>query len=145
MAISYTIRSVGDTMFVEASGSDRDLEDVENYGLAIIENAVRLNCRSILCDESRLEYRLGTFDTFESARFISERAPNVGMVAIVCDPRFTGDAKFWETVAVNRGLKARAFDDAQKALAWLTSHTEMGRAACIDENPPAAPGLQPPR
>jgi hypothetical protein len=119
MAVSYAISQSGDRMFVETCGSDEDMESLRSYGLAIIENALLLNCASILCDETRLEYRLGTYDTFESARFISERAPNVAKVAIVIDPRFLDVAEFRETVAVNRGLKLRVFSEREKALAWL--------------------------
>jgi hypothetical protein len=104
---------------VKAVGRDDCLKDVTDYGLAIIEAAVAHACARILCDESELEYALGTLDTYASAKFIAEYAPKVARVAIVCGPQQVADADFWEAVAVNRGLCVRFFLDLGKAETWL--------------------------
>ena len=119
MAIKYEMTTASHVMTVVASGSDDDLDEVQKYGLAIIEKAKQSGCHKILCNELQLEYRLNTLDTFEAAAFISRHAPSVGRVAIACDPRFIKDAQFWETVAVNRGTVVRVFPDLAEATKWL--------------------------
>lgn len=122
MAIHYKFEVENDLLKVTATGSDDGLEDVKNYGIAIMEAAMETNCLKILCDETGLKYQLGTFDNFESARFISEHAPAVAKVAIVCNPEFIAEAEFWETVAVNRGLQVKFFKDIIHAKDWLLIH-----------------------
>lgn len=121
MAIRYTITTEGEMLTVEASGCDDNVEEVMAYGTAIVDAAVRAGCRRILTDERRLEYRLGTVETFECASFIARYAPHVARVAIVCSTEFLRIARFWETVAGNRGLTVRVFDDIAAARGWLES------------------------
>jgi hypothetical protein len=64
---------------------------------------------------------VGIGDTYEAAKTISEQAPHVAKVAIVCNPEQYKDASFWETVVVNRGLQARACRTIEDAKFWLTS------------------------
>ncbi len=119
MAIHYKFDVEKDLLKVTATGQDDSIEDVKAYGLAIMKSAMETNCRKILCNESDLHYQLDTFDNFESAKFISENAPGVAKVAIVCNPRFIADAAFWETVAVNRGLQVKFFKTLHDAKEWL--------------------------
>ena len=119
MAIRFSVSVKGDLLTVKAAGVDDSLEDVQGYGKAIVEACHAAGCVRVLCDETDLEYRLGTMDTFESAAFIAEHAPHVARVAIVCGPDQFADASFWETVAVNRGLSVRAFEDVAAAEDWL--------------------------
>jgi hypothetical protein len=103
----------------EAQGFDEDLEDVMQYGVAIINMCKAGKFTRILCNELDLEYRLGVFDTYKSAQFMAENIPYVGHAAIVCSAKFMADAAFWETVAVNRGLSVRVFKDMETARRWL--------------------------
>jgi hypothetical protein len=119
MAIQYTIECSGNLLRVKASGRDDNLEQVENYGKAVIEAAISYGVSKILCDESQLEYSLDTFDTFESAKFISELAPKISKTAIVCKASNLKDADFWETVAVNRGLSVKICRTIAEAEDWL--------------------------
>ena len=119
MAIAFNFVVENDLLRVTASGKDSDLEEVKQYGMAIIKAALDHGSVRVLCDESGLEYTLGTIDTFESARFISQYAPKIARIAIVCRAEDYDTAIFWETVAVNRGLIVRVFDRADKAEEWL--------------------------
>lgn len=121
MAISYNFSVENNILVVNTSGADENLEEVQQYGMAVIEKAVEQNCKNVLCLETNLEYRLGGFDIFKSAEYIAVSAPNVARVAIVCNPRYADDLAFWETVAVNRGLMARAFQNQADALKWINS------------------------
>ena len=97
----------------------KDLAQAQDYGLAIINAALEGSYTHVLCNEFDLEYRLRAIDTYEAAAFISANAPKVARIAIVCNPKFGADARFFEDVAVNRGLVLRFFLDADAASQWL--------------------------
>lgn len=120
MAIQYDAKMQNDVLIVTTSGFDESLEEVQQYGMDVIEVAMRHRATRVLCDERDLEYRLDTIMTFESAKFIAEKAPKVGRVAIVCAPECLPSGQFWETVAVNRGLKVTVTADFERALAWVS-------------------------
>ena len=119
MTIHYTFTSEDDLLLVKASGANEALDDVKQYGLAVIEAARIGHHTRVLCDETELVYGLNTIETFQSAEFMASQAPRLARVAILCDPKFTEDARFWETVAVNRGLTVRFFRDRDMARHWL--------------------------
>ncbi len=119
MTIAYNCQPIDGVLVVEASGSDDSLEEVQSYGLAVIDAAVRHGCTRVLCLENRLEYRIGTADIFEAASYIAEKAPHIARVAIVCRPADVRDARFWENVAVNRGLTVRMFLEPAEAERWV--------------------------
>lgn len=121
MAIDFTAIVESDTLVVRATGFDERLEQVLEYGLAVIRLSLQHGVTRVLCDERELSYRLHTNDIYASAAFIAEQAPHLHKVAIVFDPQSIEDALFWETVAVNRGLQVRMFKELDAARAWLGS------------------------
>ncbi|NTW68821.1 MAG: hypothetical protein HGB23_03095 [Chlorobiaceae bacterium] len=120
MAIHYTAEVQGEILCVTASGFDENLEDVLNYGMGIIGLCQQSGVTLVLCDETALEYQLGTLDTYEAGKFISEHVPAVARVAIVCNPKFFSDAEFFEDVVVNRGLTLHFSSNIETAKCWLT-------------------------
>ena len=54
MSIQYTMKMENDTSLVTASGRDENLDDVKQYGQAVITAALHNNCIKILCDETNL-------------------------------------------------------------------------------------------
>jgi hypothetical protein len=123
MGIQHNMSVEGRLLIVEAWGKDDSLEDVKQYGLAIIEAAVAAKCTRVLCDERRLQYDLDLMDNYDSATYIAELAPKVARIAIVCAPAFADSAEFWETVVINRGLQLRFFNDMDQARLWLGDGT----------------------
>ena len=119
MAIEHTIQVENDILIVTASGQDESLEQTTSYAMAVLEAAVASGCPHVLCDERQLVYTLSTLDTFKYGEFLAATVPHVAKVAIVCHPSMVGDAEFWETVVINRGLQARLFLDLDKARDWL--------------------------
>lgn len=119
MTIEYSIEVDDSLLRVKAWGQDDDLQGVLNYGQALLAAAVEHKCLKVLCDERALVYKIATLDIYESAKLMAELAPSQAQVAIVFNPEFSADAKFWETVAVNRGLKVSFFKDMDEAEAWL--------------------------
>jgi hypothetical protein len=119
MAIQYKMKVNGDRLKVTASGNDDNIEEVKRYSRAIIEACNKNQIKKALCDERELKYELSTIDTHALAEYISEYAKGVGRAAIVCNPKYLPDAKFWETVSANRGLIVKVFTSIEKAEAWL--------------------------
>lgn len=119
MAIHHTLTFEPDLLLVTASGFDESLADLETYGLAIIHACVEHGVTRVLCDETALEYRLDTVDTYRAAEFMSQHVPALAKAAIVCQPRGLEAACFWEDAAVNRGLHVRVFTDLAAARSWL--------------------------
>ena len=120
MVITFNTRMEDGILVIESSGFDESLKEVLDYGMAVYQTAIMNKCNRILCDETKLEYRLNTLETFKSAEFISESVPSLARVALVCKPENINDASFWETVAVNRGLQVRVFTDSEKARKWVS-------------------------
>ena len=119
VAIDYTMTVQDSILFVHAWGFDESLTEVEEYGKALVQACMANGVMRLLSDERDLEYRLGTFDTFEAAQFIAAYAPHIARAAVVPNAKHVVDAKFWETVAVNRGLSVRLFKDTDAARTWL--------------------------
>lgn len=122
MAITYNISQNDNYLLITASGKDDCLQDVINYGSAIIQHAIEHRITQILCDERQLQYALGFFDIFESARFLAENVPTLAKAAVVIGNNNMEDATFWETVAVNRGLHVKIFQEFETAEEWLLSN-----------------------
>lgn len=108
-------------LHVKTSGTDDSLEDVKRYGLAVIEAAIAACVTKVCCDERELAYEIGALETFECAKFLAETVPSLCRVVIVCHPRDAQDGRFFETVAVNRGLRICVTSDFEAALAWIKS------------------------
>ena len=77
MAITYNLEVEGDLLVVEAHGADDDLADVQRYGKAILDACIERGCTHVLTDETDLEYRLNTLDTFKSAKQLGGNGPGV--------------------------------------------------------------------
>lgn len=119
MAITFQACIEDDLLIITASGRDEHVQEVIDYGISVIDLAVKKSVKRVLCDERNLEYALNTFDTFRVAEAIAARAPRLVRVAIVCGAAFLQDGKFWETVSVNRGLLVRVDTDIVQATEWL--------------------------
>jgi hypothetical protein len=124
MSIHHTFTLEPDLLLVKATGFDETLADLEAYGRAIIQTCLERGVTRVLCDESALEYRLDTFDTYWAAEFMSQHVPALAKAAIVCQPRGLEAARFWEDTAVNRGLHVRVFTDLAAARGWLQGSSQ---------------------
>ena len=119
MTIEYSMNVDNDVLHAKAWGFDDDVNDVMHYGSALIRMAHEHSCTKALCDERELVYTIATIDIYDSAAFMAKHAPALARVAIVFHPDFLADAKFWENVAINRGLAVSFFKDMDKAKTWL--------------------------
>jgi hypothetical protein len=119
MGITYNSKVEKEVLYITASGKDENVKEVIEYGRSIIKLANESKVKRVICDERNLEYAIETLDIFESAQTMASEAPKVGRLAIVCNPKFLDEGKFWETVAFNRGLQVRMDTDFDRAKNWL--------------------------
>ncbi|NTW57249.1 MAG: hypothetical protein HGB20_09455 [Chlorobiaceae bacterium] len=121
MGIAFSTKIEEGILHVHASGYDESLEDVQRYAAGVLQQCVEGGVRFILCDETELEYRLGTFDLYELGKFFSSFVPRDIRVAIVCSPEVISDTVFFENVVVNRGHCLKLFRETDMAKRWLLS------------------------
>lgn len=119
MPISFDHKLEGELLKITTQGSDDSLEDVYRYGMAILGLAIEHQCKLVLCDERNLAYKLSTMDTYELAEIASREAKFVQKIAVICNEKYLQNARFYETVAQNRGLTIRVTSEEEDALNWL--------------------------
>jgi hypothetical protein len=76
----------------------------------------------ILIDVRQMRGKLDTLETFEIAGHRMPQRPGTRLItksAILDLPPNMDRIRFFETVAVNRGLNVRVFDDEAAAVEWL--------------------------
>ncbi len=119
MAIKYSTKIQDDVLVVTSKGFDENLEEVKQFNMKLLEKAMTSGCSKVISDERQLEYRISTIDTHELAEFVSQNVPFIARVAIVPDPQFMADAKFYEDTIVNRGLRVKIFEKIEDAFEWM--------------------------
>jgi len=119
MEINFVITNEDQYLKIISKGSCDNLVQLKEYVLALQEAAVSSGQLRLLVDETHLEYTLSTLNTYHSGCFLSQLSPKPQRIAILCKTSSLNNAKFWETVAVNRGVNVRVFDDRISAENWL--------------------------
>ena len=119
MSINYNIKDEDRFLRIISSGSCEDLSQLKEYVLAIHNAVMASKNTRVLVDETQLEYKLSTTDSFYSGRFVSNLNPKPKKIAVVCKLDGWDDAKFWETVAFNRGVMVQVFKDNDSAENWI--------------------------
>ena len=119
MSIQFTTTIKDDLLIVRTKGRDESPEEVEKYGASVIEICKKKGCNKILIDERELKYNISTVDIYYLAKYYAEIVPSLVKAALVYNPAFKDDAKFWEDAITNRGLIVRIFTDIEQARQWL--------------------------
>jgi hypothetical protein len=123
MAIKYEITVNGELLSAKAWGSHDDVEDVTEYGAALVAAGVEAECTKALLDERLLDHDLGEGDVYFLAERYSSSVPKLVRAAILFDQSHAGNIRFWETCAMNRGLSVRVFKSRASALSWLNGNS----------------------
>ena len=90
----------------------------------VTEACNKLKIFKVLIDVRKMRGRLDTLETFDVAGHRIPQRPETRLItksAIVDLPPNMDRIRFFETVAVNRGLNVRVFDDEAAAVGWLLS------------------------
>ena len=119
MAISFRVIAEDGFLGIVSAGLCEDLCQLKAYVLAVHKAAMSSGQTRLLVDETDVAYRLGTVDDYHSGCFVSRLSPRPHKIAVLCRPEGWSNAKFWETVAVNRGVSVRVFREQSIAEAWI--------------------------
>ena len=118
MAITFPSEFAGTILKIRARGSDGSLEEVTAYINRVEKIARETGCSKIFCDEREVVYGLNVIDTYDLAAFLAGKTDHEAMIGIVHHEAGSSEAKFYETTAVNRGIRVKMFLDPDEALAW---------------------------
>ena len=96
-------------------------QDTAHYLEELLRDCAARRCRRVLIEERLEGPPVSTIDVFELAAEMSDRARGVFDAIAYIDVNADSDlnARFAETVVVNRGLPARAFASVSDAEQWL--------------------------
>jgi hypothetical protein len=103
--------------------SDVSREDVQESNIAFISLMNEKAAKKILTDfTDALSLASTTLDIFslpEIYKTIGYENPFTEAIVAPKDSKIRKDVEFYETVCVNRGINAKAFEDRGQALEWL--------------------------
>lgn len=126
---SISVSYDGEAGLIEAAiRGNIDLSTVETLRARVLELVSQHNCFRILVDIRNVaSSSISTVDIFhqpqqtgEALREMEISLPEMRRAIVVSDR--SDDARFFETVAVNRGHRVRLFRDIGEAIDWLTAH-----------------------
>lgn len=121
MAYHLSIGKKGHVLWVKATGT-RSLQTVLAMSQDIWTACVESGLRKVLVDVLALKGRLSTIDSYDipAKHFTKIRDTNIITRCAILDLKeFEHSYRFFENVAVNRGLNLRIFSDIDEAIAWL--------------------------
>ena len=123
MGYDLKIKVDGDILRVIATGT-RSFETVLAISQDVLAICVEKKLKKVLVDVLALEGRLRTIDAYEISGKHFPKMPYRGVIAkcaVVDLKEFEKTYRFFENVAVNRGLLFRIFSDTDQAIAWLNN------------------------
>lgn len=120
-------------------GGDFSLSEANDCITNMFKAIATHNIFNALVDCRGLQGELTTFERFEHAEFAAEALKGIlktgkahrVRLAYVGKPPLFDTEKFGETVAVNRGLNVKSFENVEEALSWLKINP--GKAAGLFE------------
>jgi hypothetical protein len=126
MSMTLELRIEGDILKVGAMGKF-SLAEARRTFLEMLEALARHEVRKVLFDGRQITGEPQTMERFYFATFAADSVINFAARGISPATRFAYvleepvlDARrFGETVAVNRGMLVRAFDNLDDAIEWL--------------------------
>jgi hypothetical protein len=126
MGVSIGIDVERGLLTVTYSG-DFSLAEAEGTFLDLLDTLVEHNLRKVLIDGRQLignpelleRFYYGTFVAAAVNRTVNRTRCAVPAFAYVLEKQMLDPTRFGETVAVNRGMRVKAFDSLQQARWWL--------------------------
>ena len=120
MAYVISTENRGDYLSVSASGF-QSYEDNLALASACMEECKKIGVKLLFVDITGLTGQPGPMADYQLVKLIDEWASNkhVSKAALYESASELDAGKFFETVAVNRGINIKVFDDKTEALGWL--------------------------
>ncbi len=128
MPMILGLTAVSDYVYVTATG-EFSLDDAQRSFLEMLESVAVAKPTKVLFDGRMLigepetieRFYYGEFAARSVASFASRGVSPATRFAYVLEEPMLDPDRFGETVAVNRGMIVRAFDNLEAALAWLAA------------------------
>lgn len=126
MELTLSIRTDGELLYATYSG-EFSLAEAERTFLEILEALERHEVRKVVVDGRAITGELSDLERFFYGAFVAEEVNKLcnrarchsPQFAYVLTPPVLDPRRFGETVAVNRGMFVKAFDNLNDALEWL--------------------------
>jgi hypothetical protein len=128
--MSMIIESRAESGFLHvAAMGEFSLEEAKRTFLEMLEAAARHNARKVLFDGRKLtgepktmeRFYFGEFAAQSIVRFADRGLPYGAQFAYVLQEPVLDPQRFGETVARNRGMLVKCFDNLEEALEWFGS------------------------
>lgn len=104
---------------VRVGGTISDRDDVRSFFEPARPLLEKRGGKRVLFDMREAEIAAGTLETFDTAAQPESWGWDKSYMAAVVYSEITENARFLETVGVNRGIMIKVFDDVDEATAWL--------------------------
>ncbi len=120
MPLEYSSEVIGDIYKVNVQGHCENLEEFALYTENVLRMVEEAGRNKIIIDITKVETRFGILDNYESGMIVADTAPPKLFIAVIDLEENLQDAKFWENVTVNRGVKTKVYSSVDEAKAWLS-------------------------
>jgi hypothetical protein len=118
--MSYTLRQFEEEKYIELYYyGEFTISELENSKIDGNEVLSRNGWHRVLVDVTTAHAYPATVDYFDFASGLTQDAPGNIRLALVVKEERKEIGKFFENVAVNRGLDVRCFTDRDEGLKWL--------------------------
>ena len=125
MEVPYSLEFHGTyVQIIHPPGFVASLDSVENMWTHFAALCDRYNCRQLLVEAPGIKSQLETMTAFDAGRNLA--AINPGITVAFCLDNYEVDeaAKFFKTVAQNRGVKVEYFVNINDARDWLGANAD---------------------
>lgn len=125
MAISLKFRATKSILHVEASGFDESVDDLYGYVDCVYEKALEENLPNVICDETKLQYKIGLLDILKAAKYFSKKIPYKAKLALIINKEQTEHAKIWNSFVSIFFPDIRLFYRIANAEKWILNISEF--------------------
>lgn len=125
MELSTELDKERKIFIVRVTGQYRRPDDGFEAQHLVIKSFAEHGYRRVLLDLTQAEVIAGTLSTFQTANpepDVAKELRKFSFAALYSE--VSEHERFFETVAVNRGLRVRVFEKLEKAVEWLEKEAE---------------------
>ena len=121
MGITYTIEERNCYLLVKTTGTTKSPEDMVKYIAALVADCVKQGGDKVLLDHRELVYDRKAVGSYDVALGAMDHLnfEHAMQVALLSRPERMEFAHAYEYMGLGRGLKLKAFDREEMAMAWL--------------------------
>ncbi|MFZ5996822.1 MAG: hypothetical protein ACOYW7_04970 [Nitrospirota bacterium] len=96
-----------------------DMDEARACRDKLHEVLLAYSCTRVLVDTTKVTAKLSIVEEYELTKELRYELPSSVSIALIVPQEGVTDGGFIENVAVNRGVRLRAFTEKDEALAWL--------------------------